>query len=135
MSSIFSLAAQRCGLERRVTVEADGLGITVGCDGSLSRAGSTGEAIQQARQHIGEFLQPAQRGQIPWGLMVSVSAGAAAYGEWPLAGTREPSPSFENSPLARIHSRWHDSGPLSALENAIEIIRAYTPRRAVRLAA
>jgi hypothetical protein len=27
--------------------------------------------------------------------------------------------------VTRIRSRWHDSGPISALENALEIVKAY----------
>jgi hypothetical protein len=55
---------------------------------------------------------------------VSVAEGSAAYGEWPLSGGTA-APSFQQTALARIRRRWRDYGPLSALENAIEIIRAY----------
>jgi hypothetical protein len=128
MSQLFSLGGQKCGLERHATAEADGLGITVSLDGEIVRARSTNDAIRIARDYIGEFLQSAQRGGRPWGLMVSVSGGNAVYGEWPLLGGGGGSPDFQNTPLVRIRNRWHDSGPLSALANAIEIIRAYTPR-------
>ena len=134
MSQLFSLDAQRCGAERRVHADADGFGLTVYTDGTPVRARSVNDAIRVARDYIGEFLQPAERGEIPWGLRVGVSDGNAAYGEWPLAG-RRGGDEFENSPLVRIRRRWHDSGPLSALANAIEIIRAYAPGAASRRAA
>jgi hypothetical protein len=126
MSQLFSLDAQRCGIERHTSAEADGLGITVYTDGVPYRARSVNEAIRTARDYIGEFLRPAQGGGLPWGLRVTVSGGVAVYGEWPLVSSVGNAPSFENSPLVRIRYRWHDSGPISALENAIEIIRAYT---------
>ena len=47
-----------------------------------------------------------------------------AYGEWPLSGGTA-SPCFQQTALARIRRRGHDHRPLSAPENAIEIIRAY----------
>jgi hypothetical protein len=128
LSQIFSLAAQKAGLERHVQAELDGSGITVYRDGTPVVARTGNDAIRIARDYIGEFLQPAQRGGIPWGLRVSVADGQAAYGEWPLSGGGPPSQSFRNTALFRIHDRWHDSGPLSALENAIQILREYVPR-------
>jgi hypothetical protein len=127
MAHLFSLDAQRCGPARHARADADGLGgITVDLDGQQIHARSTNDAIRIARDYIGEFLQPAQRGGIPWGLRVTVSGGNAVYGEWPLVGSGGGgSPSFQSSPLVRIRNRWHDSGPLSALANAIEIVRAY----------
>jgi hypothetical protein len=129
MSHLFSLDAHRCGVERHARAEADGLGITVDLDGQPVRARSGNDAIRIARDYIGEFLQPAERGGAPWGLRVTVSDGVAVYGEWPLSGGGGGSPSFQNTPLVRIRNRWRGSGPLSALANAIEIIRAYTARR------
>jgi hypothetical protein len=129
MSQLFSLAAQKCGSERHVQATSDGLGITVDLDGRMVSARSVEDAIRIGRDYIGEFLQPAQRGGIPWGLMVNVSGGSAVYGEWPLLGGGGGSPGFQNTPLARIRDRWHDSGPLSALANAIEIVRAYASTR------
>lgn len=126
MSHLFSLDAQKCGYERHARADADGFGaITVNLDGQQLHARSTNDAIRIGRDYIGEFLQSAQRGGTPWGLRVTVSGGTAVYGEWPLVGGGGRSPSFQNSPLVRIRNRWHDSGPLSALANAIEIVRAY----------
>lgn len=129
MSLLFSLGAQKCGPERHAQATSDGLGrITVDLDGEMIRARSVNDAIRIARDYIGEFLQPAQRGGTPWGLLVTVSGGSAVYGEWPLSDGGGRSPDSQNTPLVRIRNRWHDSGPLSALANAIEIIRAYAPR-------
>lgn len=128
MSQLFSLDAQRCGVERHVRAEADGFGITVYTDGHQQRARSASDAITIARSYIGEFPQPAQRPGVPWGLRVTVPDGVAVYGEWPLSGGGGGSPSFNNTPLVRIRNRFPGSGPLSALENATEIIRAYSPR-------
>jgi len=68
MSQLFSLDAKKGGVEPSATAEADGFGITVHCDGHPTRVRSTSDAIRVARDYIGEFLQPAQRGGIPWGL-------------------------------------------------------------------
>jgi hypothetical protein len=135
MSQLFSLDAQKCGFERHVKVEADGFGITLYRDGQPLHVSGANEAIRVARDYIGEFLRPAQRGGVPWGLRATVSGGVAVYGEWPLVGGGRGGPSFRNSPLVRIRNRWHDSGPLSALENAVQIIREYMPRSDQRLAA
>ena len=133
MSSLFTLDAQKCGFECHATAEADGLGITVYLDGQRQHARSLNDAIRLARGHIGEFLLAAERGGVPWGLRVTVPDGVAVYGEWPLVpGGR--SPSFQNTPLVRIRNRWNGSSPLSALENAIAIIREYGPRSVRRAA-
>ena len=126
---MFSLDAQVLGTERSVRAESDGLGITVYTSGGPRRARTWNEAVRIARDDIGEFLRPAQRPGVPWGLRVTVSGGQAVYGEWPLL----PGPSeggtggFQQTPLSRIRSRWHASSAHSALENAVAIIREYLP--------
>ena len=128
---MFSLDAQVCGATRSTRAEQDGSGgITVYTSAGPRRARNVNDAIRLARNDIGEFLLPAQRGGRPWGLRVQVGGVAAVYGDWPLlAGPSGGRP--DNSLVTRIRSRWHDSGPLSALENAVEIIRAYlSPGRA-----
>lgn len=127
MPQLFALDAQKCGHQRHAHAESDGFGITVYTDGIPHHARSSSEAIRIAREYIGEYLQRAQRGGVPWGLLVTVPGGAASYGEWPLTGGGSRSPSFVSTPLVRIRNRWHDSGPRSALENAIQIIREYLP--------
>ena len=124
----FSLDAQVNGPTRSVSAEPDGFGIVVRTNDGVRAAHSWGEAIRIAREDIGPFLGRAQRDGLPWGLRVSVPDGVAVYGKWPLAPSGPPSPSFQQSPLSRIHDRWDRSGPLSALENAIAIIREYAPR-------
>lgn len=124
MTQLFSLEAQRAGFRAHANAQADGLGIFVNTDVGPTRVRSVDMAIRVARDHVGQFLAPASHGGVPWGLLVTVAEGVAAYGEWPLSGGRA-SPSFQQTLLARIRRRWHDHGPLSALENAIEIIRGY----------
>jgi len=107
--------------------EYHGLKMAVGVVDSL------GEAIDIARNDMGEFLLPAQRPGRPWGLLVQVAEVQASYGDWPgFPGppNRKPDP----SPVTRIRRRWHDSGPLSALENGIEIIKAYLGSGSIRRA-
>lgn len=128
MSQLFALDAQKAGAERHVHAVADGSGITVHRDGWPMATRSVNDAVRLARNYIGEFLQSAQRGGIPWGLLVTVEEGVAAYGEWPLSGRSSDNPQFSRTALVRIRERWHDSGPLSALENAMEIVRAYAAR-------
>lgn len=133
---MFTLDAQVCGTSRSVSAvsavsaESDGTGITVRTSGGRVRARSMQDAIRIAREDIGRFLQPAQRGGKPWGLRVVVGSVQAVYGEWPLLppsggpGGGRP----DNSPVTRIRRDYNDSsGPLGALENAIRIIRAYLP--------
>jgi hypothetical protein len=127
---MFRLQTQVLGTEHSVTADADGYGgITVHFSGGVRRVGSSSEAIRIARDDIGDFLRRAQRPGVPWGLLVVVPDGQAVYGEWPLSGGGAGSPSFQQTPLAQIRNRWHDSGALSALENAIQIIREYAPKR------
>jgi hypothetical protein len=125
MRNLFSLDAHTCGNEHHATADSDGFGIVVRVDGVPRRARTYSDAVRLARDHIGRILEPAEQGGIPWGLRVTVPDGAAVYGEWPLVG-RSGSQSFERTPLARIRSRWRESRPLSALDNAVEILRAYT---------
>lgn len=130
MSHLFSLDAHKCGNERHTSAETDGFGITVSLDGEMVRARSTNDAIRIARDYIGEYLRQAERGGVPWGIRVTVPDGTAIYGEWPFTRGGAGDPAFRNTPLFRIRNRWRDgSGPLSALANAVEIIRAYVGGR------
>lgn len=126
---LFSLTAQVLGHQRSCTAESDGFGITVNTATGPRSVRSWHEAIRVAEQDIGLFLRRAERGDIPWGLHVSVGTVQAVYGEWPLL-PGPPSDRPEPSPVSRIRSRWRESdGPMSALNNAVEIIRFYLPRR------
>ena len=75
-------------------------GIVVNTDTGPTRVRGVDAAIRVARDHIGQFLAPASHGGVPWGLLVTVAEGVAAYGEWPLSGGRA-SPSFQQTLLAR----------------------------------
>jgi hypothetical protein len=131
VSTLFNLDAQVAGQERHTHAELDGSGITVYTDGLPHVARTGNDAIRIARNYIGEFLTHADRpGFGAWGVRVTVSDGTAVYGQWPLAGRGGGDPDFRNSPLVRIRNRWHDSGPISALQNAVEILHAYVPRGA-----
>lgn len=134
---MFTLDAQVLGDQRTVTAEEDGLGITVTTSQGLRRAGSVEEAIRIAREDLGEFLRSAQRPGVPWGLCVRVAGVSAYYGDVRFCrsgGGGSPLP--QSDLVVRIRARWHDGqGPHAALENAIEIIRAYLGGRARRRAA
>jgi hypothetical protein len=124
---MFTLDAQVLGTERSVRAESDGLGINVFTSSGPRRARSWNEAVRVARDDIGEFLRPAQRPGVPWGLRVTVSGGQAVYGEWPLLPGPSGGGGFHQTPLSRIRSRWNGSSAHSALENAVAIIREYLP--------
>lgn len=134
MSQLFALDAQKAGVNRHVDAQADGLGITVHTDAGPVSARNVNDAIRVARDYMGEYLKSAQRPGVPWGLRVTVSGGVAVYGEWPLSGGGGGDVTFQNTPLVRIRNRWEGSGPLSALENAVAIIRAYAPSASRRAA-
>src|SRR5882757_7870451 len=103
--------AQVVGTEHRTAAIRDESGtIAVTTSAGVIRARSLGEAIDIARNDMGEFLLPAQRPGRPWGLLVQVAEVQASYGDWPgFPGppNRKPDP----SPVTRIRRRWHDSGP------------------------
>lgn len=136
MNELFSLDAQVAGQERHTHAECDGSGITVYTDGVPHLARTRNDAIRIARNYIGEFLTRAhRRGLGAWGVRVTVADGTAVYGQWPLGGRGTPDPGFRQTPLFKIRNRWHDSGPLSALENAVEIMRTSLRRGRSGLAA
>ncbi len=125
---IFTLDAQLCGTRRSCNAEADGFGITVITSTGPVSVRSRSEAIRVAERDIGLFLRPAERGERPWGLSVSVGGVQAVYGEWPRF-PGPPSPRQPPSLVSRIRSRWQNGdGPMSALSNAVSIIQAYTQR-------
>jgi hypothetical protein len=120
----FNLDAQVLGTKRSVRAEVDGLGIVVHYSEGIRRVRSWGDAIRVAERDIGEFIRPAGRPGVPWGLRVSVPDGTAVYGEWPLL-PGPPSPDFRRSLLSRIRDRLSGPSASSALENAVAIITAY----------
>jgi hypothetical protein len=125
----FSLNAHVCGQPRSATATFDGLRYTVSLASGDVHARSLEQAIRIARDEIGRFLVSASRGDRPWGLTVSVGSVSASYGDpHPGAVPQLSGPRADpNSLVARIRSRWRDGdSPRSAVENAIEIIRAYS---------
>lgn len=124
----FSLTAHICGEELSVTAHNDGTGWVV-----HSRAGSRAArrfqtALRLARDEVGSYLTHVRTNQ-PWGLVVSVGGASALYGTPnPAAGVSIGGPPGDpNSVIARIRRRWRDGdSPVSALENAVQIIRALT---------
>lgn len=123
---VFVLEAQVLGNPHTTRADRDDSGtIVVITSSGPHRARSVNDAVRIARQDMGEFLLPAQRPGRPWGLRLEVAGVQAVYGEWPLFPGRSDG-RRDNSLVTRIRSRWNDGrGPLSALENACEIIKAY----------
>jgi hypothetical protein len=126
---IFSLQVQVAGFNHHATAHSDGTGITVDTDSGPRAARTTGEAMREAREHLGPFLHDAERRNLPWGLLVSVSGVSAVYGTWPLlpGGGRG---SVTEELVTQIRRQYKDGSALAALENALRIIRAYTSDRA-----
>lgn len=67
------------------------------------------------------------RRKLPWGLLVSVSGVSAVNGAWPLLPGGRGSVTEEL--VTRIRRQYKDGSALAALENALRIVRAYTPDR------
>jgi hypothetical protein len=124
---IFRLAAQVLGNERSASVSSDGVGYVVQTQAGVVAARSLKEAIRLAREHIGRFLHKADRRQATWGLLVQVGTVSAVYGDWPLLPAAGPPSTRSSSLVARIRARWQGGSAISALENALEIVRAHTP--------
>jgi hypothetical protein len=126
----FSLTAHICGREYSVSAQNDGTGWVVISPAGHQAAGRFQIALRLARNEIGHFLSGVRRDQ-PWGLVVHAGTSSAVYGTPnPAAGVVLGGvPGDPNSLVARIRRRWRDGdSPRSALENAIEIIRAVLER-------
>jgi hypothetical protein len=83
--------------------------------------------LRIAEQHVGELLRRVHR-KPSWGLTVVAGTASASYGTPdPLAGGGfGGGGASPDSLVARIHSRWKPGdSPVSALENALQIARAY----------
>jgi hypothetical protein len=134
---MFTLSAQVFGDQRTVSAEQDALGVTVTTAHGPQHARNLNDAIHLARDDLGEFLRRGVRSGVPWGLCVSVAGVSAYYGDVRFcrgAGGGGQLPSSEL--VVRIRRRWHNSqGPTAALENALDIIRAYLGRGSERRAA
>ena len=126
--SRFTLTAHVLGDERTISALDDGTGVVLTGDFGSRRAGSMHEAERLAREYIGRHLVEAAGGKKPWGLVVSVSGFSALYGTPnPAAGVAlgGGAPADPNSAPMRIYRRWRPGdSPMSALENAVQIIKA-----------
>jgi hypothetical protein len=127
MEDGFTLIAHVAGRKRQVIAQFDGYSYTVTTTNSQI-ARSLHDALNVAREHLGRFLASASPPDIAWGLYVSVGTVQAWYGEWPQPPGPSGPPAAPDSLVSKIRSRWNGS-PRGALENAIEIIDAYTARR------
>lgn len=128
MEDGFTLIAHVAGRKRQVIAQLDGYSFTVTTTDGQVAAHSLHGALNVAREHLGRFLASASPPGIAWGLYVSVGTVQASYGQWPQPPGPSGPPAAPDSLVAKIHSRWNGS-PRGALENAIEIIEAYTARR------
>lgn len=130
----FSLTAHICGEELSVSARDDGTGWVVHSSSGSRATRRFQVALHLARDEVGTYLTHARRDQ-PWGLVVTVGGASALYGTpHPAAGVSIGGPPGDpNSLIARIRRRWRDGdSPVSALENAVQIIRALaeSPARA-----
>lgn len=126
----FELSAHFLEHRRKVSASFDGISWTVTGDSGPVAVRNLDQAIKVAHQQVGQLLRPVGR-RGGWGLRVEVASVAASYGEpdplepvLPGGGRVDP-----NSLVARIRSRWQaGDSPESALDNALEIVRAYIGR-------
>lgn len=96
-------------------------------------------ALNAVRDYLGPFLAPAeQRRDLPWSLSVSVRAGTAFYGTRPPhfgGGGGGGVPVEPSELLVKIRQRYEEGdGPIAALQNALQIGRAYAPEPERRVA-
>ncbi|MCD6726127.1 MAG: hypothetical protein LT070_02695 [Solirubrobacteraceae bacterium] len=131
---MFTLSAQVFGDQRTVSAEQDALGITVTTSRGPQHARNLNDALRLARDDLGDFLRRGERPGVPWGLCVSVAGVSAYYGDVRFCCSGGGGGGLPSSELVvRIRRRWHDTqGPSAALENALEIIRAYLGRGSER---
>jgi hypothetical protein len=113
---------------------ADGLRVEL--DGQVQMYARLSHALNAVRDYLGPFLGTAERNrELAWSLTVTVSAGSAFYGTRPpqLGGGGPAVAPAEQ--LAKIRARYHEGdGPIAALNNALQIARAYPPEPARRAA-
>jgi hypothetical protein len=119
------------------SVAATPEGYLVGTNGIRNLYPRSSRALNAVRDYLGSFLGMAERNrELAWSLSVSVSAGTAFY------GTRPPTfaggggvPVAPAEQLVKIRERYSEGdGPIAALQNALQIARAYPPDAARRAA-
>jgi hypothetical protein len=122
----FELKAHFLGTRRSVSAGPDGYGWEVVTDQGRVEVRSLEQAIRIAEQHIGELLRRVGR-KPGWGLRVIAGPAAASYGDPDPQETSLPGqPTKPDALVARIRSRWQSGdSPVAALENALQIVRAY----------
>lgn len=133
--SLFSLQAHLFTETRFASLDQVGDRLILSTRSGQRQVRTVDDGIRLARMEIGSFLKRAER-STPWGLTVSVGGVSASYGE-PLPGSvpRVGPPPDPNSALVKIFSRWRPGdSAIAALDNAIELIRAYLGRRRRRAA-
>lgn len=130
---LFTLSFHLIGDEHSVTADSTARGITVTTPAGANTHRGLTQAIHAATNYAGDYLRDADRKGQPWGIKVSVADVTARYGAWNLGGlVRVPigPPAPSDSPVAQIHARYRADGPMSALANAEQILRAYLTRAA-----
>jgi hypothetical protein len=129
----FQLSAHFLDNRRKVHATFDGLSWTVATDGGQLAAPDLNRAIRVAHQHIGQLLRRVGR-RDGWRLRVEVAGVATSYGEPdPLEPVFPGGPADPNSLVSRIRARWQDgASPEAALDNALEVVRAYLGRGGTR---
>jgi hypothetical protein len=124
----FSLIAHICGCEISVSAINDGTRWVLTGPAGQQVVARFQIAVRLAHSDVGQYLTRARRDQ-PWGLVVQAGTSSAIYGTPnPAAGVVLTRAAGDpNSVVARIRRCWREGdSPLSALENAVEIIRALT---------
>lgn len=111
-------------------------GFRVGTDGNGHLYARFTHALNGVRDYLGPFLgTPERNHDLAWCLSVSVSAGTAFYGTRPPqvgGGGVAVAPAEQ---LVKIRERYSEGdGPIAALQNALQIARAYPPDSAQRAA-
>jgi hypothetical protein len=136
MHNLFTLIARIVGDVRTVTVTSDGMTYIVTTATATQQVRTLRQAIQLAREEIGNFLVSAERTKAPWGLYLSVANVCTFYGDTPPRVPRAGgAPLPPDELINRIREEYKKGGPIAALQNAIRIIEAYLGRRGHRAAA
>jgi hypothetical protein len=127
-----SFAAEILARTRSASITTTPDGFCVTLDGPSATYSRCAQALNVAREHLGRFLATAERQRdLGWRLTVTVAAGSATYGTLPAQFGFGGRPVAPDEQLVRIRGRYHDGdGPIAALQNALQIARAYPPESA-----
>ena len=110
-----------------VGLTAEGYRVEIG--GGAQIYARLAHALNAVRDYLGPFLATAERNRdLPWSLSVSVPAGTAFYGTRPPQFGGGGVPVEPAELLVKIRQRYEEGdGPIAALQNALQIARAYPP--------